>query len=72
MLGLYCDMSRLMNAAWNQFAACGDPRIPELKDWKPYTNATNGTRMYFSQNPAAESYDLHGYDPEFVMQEIVL
>lgn len=68
----YEGMSRLMNAAWNQFAACGDPRVPELKEWKPYTNAANGTRMYFSQTPLAESYDLHGYDPEFVMQEIVL
>lgn len=68
----YEKMAKIMNDSWNAFAATGNPQIPELPEWTPYTNATNGKRMYLSMHPSAEYYDLNGYDHDYVMQEIIL
>mgnify|MGYP004733499857 FL=1 len=68
----YEFVSKMVNDAWNKFAATGDPRTAELPDWEAYTNATNGKRMYFSDHPSAEPFDLNGYDHEYIMQEIIL
>ena len=68
----YEFVSKMVNDAWNKFAATGDPRTADLPDWEPYTNATNGKRMYFSDHPSAEPFDLNEYDHEYIMQEIIL
>lgn len=65
-------MAKIMNDSWNAFAATGSPQIPELPEWTPYTNATNGKRMYLSKFPSAEYFDLNEYDHDYIMQEIIL
>lgn len=65
-------VSRLMNDSFMNFIEYGNPQTDDTKDWKPYTNSENGTRMYFSDYPSAEPFSLENYDHEFPDSQFIL
>lgn len=62
-------MSEVMNTTLIQFVKTGDPNNDKIPKWIPYTNPTNGNRMYFSENTSAEPFSLETYDHEFEFLE---
>ena len=57
-----CDM---MNESFLNFIEKGDPRTKDTPGWLPYTDEAEGTRMYYSEYPSAESFSLDNYDHDF-------
>jgi len=68
----YDNLSPMMNQTFMSFAKYGDPNNELIPKWLPYTNPTNGTRMYLSDYPSAESFSLERYDHEFNFMEFQL
>lgn len=69
---IYEDFSERMNRCWHAFIKTGNPQIDDLPQWTPYTNATNGLRMYFNLYATTEPFDLNQYDHNFPTSELVL
>ena len=59
------EVGRMMNSSFMNFIQTGDPRTDGLEGWQPYTDAGEGTRMYFSDYPSAEPFSLENYDHDF-------
>jgi len=68
----YDYMSKVMNETWMSYVMNGNPNNDQIPEWRPYTSATNGQRMYFGAIPAAADFDLNRYDHDFEFIEFSL
>ena len=70
----HCEfVAKLMNDSFMNFIMTGNPQTKDTMDWQPYTDAGEGTRMYFSDYPSAEAFSLaDNYDPDFPDSQLIL
>ena len=66
------EVCSLMNASFMNFIEHGNPQAPDTADWQPYTDTAEGTRMYFTDYPAAEPFSLENYDHDFPDSQLIL
>ena len=66
------EMCLLMNNSFMNFIESGNPQTPDTTAWKPYTDSSEGTRMYFSDYPSAEAFSLDNYDHDIPDSQLTL
>ena len=68
----YDFMCKMMNESFLNFVETGDPQTEDTGVWKPYTDKSEGTRMYFSDYPSAEPFSLENYDHDMPVEQLIL